>query len=105
MVWTFLWVIITASTIIKVLKLSKGKNLKQRAKIIWIATKLFFLVPALMFFIIAILAILISIFELTNLDSATFDILAFFSVIATLLLFMLFWETWKKWEKQLEAKA
>ena len=104
MSWTFLWIVITVFTILKVLKHSKGKNLKQRAKIIWIATKLFFLAPALIFFIIAILTILISIFELTNLDSATFDILAFFSVIATLLLFMLFWETWKKWEKELEAK-
>jgi len=99
----FLWPIITATSILKVLKHSKGKNLRQRAKIIWIGTKLFFLVPTIVFSSMAIISVLITIIEHTNLDSATFDIVGLCSLITLLLIVMIVWETWEKWEKEIEA--
>ncbi len=97
-----MWSIFTVFIVWKVLSCSRGKNLEQRFRIIWLGTKLFFLLPALLFFVIANVALLYFLSNFLPLDFVTINIVAFFSLAAIFLFMMLFWEKFQKWFKEIE---
>ncbi len=97
-----MWSIITVLIVWKVLSCSRGKNLKQRFRIIWLGTKLFLLFPALIFFAVANVVLVYFLSNFLPLDFVTINIQAIFSLATIFLFAMLFWEKYTKWFKEIE---
>lgn len=96
--------LITVIVIVTVLYYSKGRNLKQRAKMCWNATKLILLMPTYIMFAITIITLIIFINNTIILPPIAIVGMNMFFIASCILAAMIVFEKYMQWFKLIEEK-